>query len=112
MTSERIFSGMVAEAAGFKVVDIGVDVPPERFLEAIETHHPEFVGLSALLTTTMLEMKKTVDVIKRDASRYKTKVIVGGAPVTQHFADKIGADAFGKDAVDGLLQVKRVLRMK
>jgi 5-methyltetrahydrofolate--homocysteine methyltransferase len=104
--------GMIAEASGFKVVDIGVDVPSEKFLDAIQTYEPEFVGLSALLTTTMLEMKKTVGLIKSSDVKGKTKVIVGGAPLTETFAEKIGADLFGKDAVDGVIKIKSMLGIK
>lgn len=103
---------MIAEASGFKVVDIGVDVPSENFLDAIQTYEPEFVGLSALLTTTMLEMKKTVGLIKSSDVKGKTKVIVGGAPLTETFAEKIGADLFGKDAVDGVIKIKSMLGIK
>jgi 5-methyltetrahydrofolate--homocysteine methyltransferase len=101
--------GMVAEASGFTIVDIGVDAPPERFVEAINTHHPQVVALSALLTTTMLEMKKTVGLIRDTALKDKPKIIVGGAPVTEKFAMQIGADAFGKDAVDGVVKIKEIL---
>ena len=104
--------GMIAEASGFKVVDIGVDVPSEKFLDAIQTYEPEFVGLSALLTTTMLEMKKTVGLIKGNDVKSKIKVIVGGAPVTEQFAEKIGADLFGKDAVDGVMKMKGAMGIK
>jgi len=104
--------GMIAEASGFKVVDIGIDIPSEKFLEAIQTYEPEFVGLSALLTTTMLEMKKTVGLIKGNDVKSKIKVIVGGAPVTEQFAEKIGADLFGKDAVDGVMKMKGAMGIK
>ena len=103
---------MIAEASGFKVVDIGVDVPSENFLHAIQTYEPEFVGLSALLTTTMLEMKKTVSLIKGSDAKGKTKVIVGGAPVTEQFAKSIGADLFAKDAVDGVIKIKSIMGIK
>jgi len=103
---------MIAEASGFKVVDIGVDVPSETFLDAIQTYEPEFVGLSALLTTTMLEMKKTVGLIKGSDVKGKTKVIVGGAPVTEQFAKSIGADLFAKDAVDGVIKIKSIMGIK
>ena len=103
---------MIAEASGFKVVDIGVDVPSETFLDAIQTYEPEFVGLSALLTTTMLEMKKTVSLIKGSDVKGKTKVIVGGAPVTEQFAESIGADLFAKDAVDGVIKIKSIMGIK
>jgi 5-methyltetrahydrofolate--homocysteine methyltransferase len=101
--------GMVAEASGFKVVDIGVDVPAENFLDAVKYHHPNVVGLSALLTTTMLEMKKTVGLIRGSDLRDQPKIIVGGAPVTERFARQIGADAFGGDAVAGVIRIKEIL---
>ena len=101
--------GMIAEGSGFKVVDIGIDVSAEGFLAAIETCQPKIVGLSALLTTTMLEMGKTVDIIKKSQFKDSLKIIVGGAPVTEAFAKKIGADAYGKDAVDGVLKMKCIV---
>lgn len=104
--------GMIAEASGFKVVDIGIDIPSDKFLDAIQTYEPEFVGLSALLTTTMLEMKKTVGLIKGNDVKSKIKVIVGGAPVTEQFAKRIGADLFGKDAVDGVMKMKEFMGIK
>ena len=103
---------MISEASGFRVVDIGVDVPSEAFLDAIKTHQPEVVGLSALLTTAMVEMKKTLGLIKSSGLKGGPKVIVGGAPVTQQFADSIGADLFGRDAVDGVIKIKAVLGIK
>ena len=87
--------GMVAEGAGWEVVDLGTDVPPERFLKALEDHPGSVVGLSALLTTTMVNMEATTSRIK--SFNPNTKVIVGGAPVTQEFADKIGADGYSPD---------------
>lgn len=98
--------GMMAEGSGFTIIDIGIDVPPGDFLEAIETYKPQILGLSALLTTTMLEMEKTVDIIKKSQLQGSLKIIVGGAPVTETFAKRIGADAYGKDAVDGVLKMK------
>jgi len=100
---------MIAEASGFRVVDIGVDVPSDGFLDAIKTHHPEVVGLSALLTTAMVEMRKTVGLIKSSGLKGGPKVIVGGAPVTQPFADSVGADLFGRDAVDGVIKIKAIM---
>ena len=86
---------MVVEGNGWKVVDLGVDVPTERFLDAIQEHPNCTVGLSALLTTTMVNMQKTVEKIKADYPQ--TKVLVGGAPLTQEFADQIGADGYSSD---------------
>ena len=86
---------MVMEGGGYKVVDLGVDVSAEKFLEAVKENPGASVGLSALLTTTMVNMEKTVTLVKEAVPG--TKVIVGGAPLTQEFADKIGADAYSPD---------------
>ena len=86
---------MVMEGGGWKVIDLGVDTKTEQFLEAIEAHPQCIVGLSALLTTTMLNMEKIVERIKEE--RPETKVLIGGAPLTQEFCDKIGADNYSKD---------------
>lgn len=86
---------MVMEGGGFKVVDLGVDVSPEKFAQAVKDNPGASVGLSALLTTTMVNMEKTVKLLKEQAP--DTKVVVGGAPLTQEFANKIGADAYSPD---------------
>lgn len=88
--------GMMLEGAGYKVVDLGVDISPEKFLKAVEEHKPQLVALSALLTTTMVAMKTTVETL--EPYRGQIKIFVGGAPVTQEFADEIGADAYAADA--------------
>jgi 5-methyltetrahydrofolate--homocysteine methyltransferase len=90
--------GMMMESGGMEVVDLGVDVSPEKFAEAVREHKPQVVGLSALLTTTMLAMKDTVEILKEEGLRDSVKIIVGGAPVTQDFADEIGADGWAPDA--------------
>jgi len=90
--------GMMMESGGMEVVDLGVDVTPEKFAEAVREHKPQVIGLSALLTTTMLAMKDTIEVLKEEGLRDSVKVIVGGAPVTQDFADEIGADGWAPDA--------------
>lgn len=87
----------VINAAGFEVIDLGVDLPPEKFVEAIKEHKPIGVGLSALLTVTMMEMKEVVDAITKAGLRDKVKILVGGAPVNQAYADEIGADFYGPD---------------
>lgn len=89
---------MMMESAGFEVIDVGVDVAPEKFVEAIKTNKPTIVGLSALLTTTMPMMKKTIMTIEESGLRDSLKIIVGGAPVNQAFADEIGADGYAPDA--------------
>jgi len=90
------------EAAGFEVVDLGVDVPPEKFVEAVKQNKPDIVGMSALLTTTMIEMENVIKALKEAGLRDKVKIIIGGAPITQEYAEKIGADAAAKDAVEGV----------
>jgi len=90
--------GMMMESGGMEVVDLGVDVTPEKFAASVREHKPNVVGLSALLTTTMLSMKDTIEVLKEEGLRDSVKVIVGGAPVTQDFADEIGADGWAPDA--------------
>lgn len=90
---------LILESSSFNVIDLGVDVSPEKFVEAIKEHKPEFVGLSALLTTTMMAMKDTVEAIKAAGLRDNVKILVGGAPISQEFADEIYADAFCADAI-------------
>ena len=89
---------MMMESAGFTVIDLGVDVPPEKFTEAISEHKADIVALSALLTTTMPMMKKTIEVISKSGLRDQVKILVGGAPVSQGFADEIQADGYAPDA--------------
>lgn len=89
---------VMMQGAGFEVIDAGVDVPPEKFVELIREHQPDIVGLSALLTTTMPSMEDTLEVFKSEKIRDKVKVLIGGAPVTQEYANRIGADGFGRNA--------------
>jgi 5-methyltetrahydrofolate--homocysteine methyltransferase len=99
---------MMITGAGYQVIDLGTDVSKERFLEVIAQEHPGIVGLSALLTTTMLEMKGIIKTI-RQTYPHSPKVIIGGAPVTQKFADEIGADGYGEDAVRAVELANRLL---
>lgn len=89
---------MMMESAGFNVIDLGVDVEPEKFVEAIKQNKPKIVGLSALLTTTMPMMKKSIDAIKESGLRESVRILVGGAPVNKAFAEEIGADGYAPDA--------------
>jgi 5-methyltetrahydrofolate--homocysteine methyltransferase len=89
---------MMLESAGFEVVNLGVDIAPEAFVDAVREHQPNLIGLSALLTTTMTQMEKTMDALKEGGLRDQVKVIVGGAPVTEKFARQIGADGYAPDA--------------
>ncbi|HHV51173.1 MAG TPA: cobalamin-binding protein [Clostridiales bacterium] len=89
---------MMLEGAGFAVIDLGVDVPDEKFVEAVREHKPQILALSALLTTTMNSQQTVIEALKAAGLRDKVKVMVGGAPVTQSFCDLIGADAYAPDA--------------
>lgn len=100
---------MMLESAGFEVVNLGVDVSPEDFIEAIEAHQPQIVGLSALLTTTMKMMRETIDVVLKEGYRDQVKIMVGGAPVNQDFANSIGADGYAPDAGSAVRMAKSLL---
>lgn len=89
------------EGAGFKVVDLGVDVTPEAFVESVKEHRPQVLGLSALLTTTMIAMREVIEAIQEAGLRDAVKVMVGGAPVTRQYAEEIGADFYGPDSTSG-----------
>jgi 5-methyltetrahydrofolate--homocysteine methyltransferase len=89
---------LMLEGAGFEIIDLGVDVSPEKFVDAIANRGADIVAFSALLTTTMPNMKVTIEAIQAAGLRGKVKVIIGGAPVTQAYADQIGADGFSSDA--------------
>ena len=98
--------------SGFEVIDLGVDVPAEKFLAAAKEHKPQIIGLSALLTTTMLEMGKVIEAVKGSSLDAKPYVIVGGAPVTEAFAKEIGADGYGADAVSAVEVAMKLLGKK
>lgn len=89
---------MLMEGAGFSVIDLGTDVPPAAFVDAIKEHNADIVAMSALLTTTMPKMKETMEAMENAGIRDQVKVLVGGAPVTENYADEIGADGYGYDA--------------
>ena len=103
--------GMMCEGAGFEVVDLGFNLEPEKFTEAIKTHQPTIVGMSALLTTTMRAMGHTIKAIEEAGLRDKVKVMVGGAPVDSDFADRIGADGYGHNAASGAELAKKLAGM-
>ncbi len=92
---------MTLEGAGFEVIDLGTDVPPDKFITAIKEHRPLVVGMSALITTTLPAMKATIDAITSAGLRSKVKIMVGGAPVTSEYAREIGADYYGPDSTSG-----------
>ena len=100
---------MMLEGAGLEVVDLGTEVTPERFVEAVARHSPDILALSALLTTTMVSMQDVVSGLEREGLRHRVKVIVGGAPVTESFALGIGADGYAADAASAVQLAKRLL---
>ena len=97
------------EGGGFEVTDLGVNVPPEKFVEVGREKNAQIVGLSALLTTTMPSMKLTVEAFEAAGLRDKVKILIGGAPVTQRFADEIGADGYGENAPSAVTLARRSL---
>lgn len=101
--------GIMLEGAGFEIIDLGINVPPAKFVDAIRTHQPDLVGMSALLTTTMPGMKATLDALEAAGLRKRTKVLVGGAPVTTEFAKTIGADGYAQDASRAVELAKSLL---
>jgi 5-methyltetrahydrofolate--homocysteine methyltransferase len=100
--------GVMLKGAGFEVIDLGANVAPERFVETAESEGAQVVGLSALLTTTMAGMRDVVSLVKDKGLDGRVKVIVGGAPLSQAFADEIGADGYGYDASNAVTLVKRL----
>ena len=89
---------MMLEGAGFQVMDLGTDVAPEAFVSAVSEHQPDFIAMSALLTTTMPNMQATIEALEAAGVREKVKVLIGGAPITDAYAEKIGADGYAPDA--------------
>ena len=104
--------GMMCEGAGFEVTDLGKDVGPQAFINAINTIQPDIVGMSALLTTTMISMDRTIQALIEAGLRDKVIVLVGGAPVTQDFADRIGADGYAPNAAEAADLAKKLLANK
>jgi 5-methyltetrahydrofolate--homocysteine methyltransferase len=102
--------GMMLEGAGFEVIDLGTDVGPERFADAVRMHMPQLVGMSALLTTTMQNMKSTLEALEDLGVRSQVKVMVGGAPLTVAFAKEIGADGYAPDASRAVTLAKALLQ--
>ena len=100
--------GIMLEGAGFEVIDLGSDVKPERFVETAESEGATVVGLSALLTTTMIGMRDVVELVRSRGLQDTVKVIVGGAPLSRSFADDIGADAYGFDAANAVERIREL----
>jgi methylmalonyl-CoA mutase cobalamin-binding domain/chain len=105
-------SNIMLEGAGFEVIDLGVNVPPERFVEQINEHTPDVVGFSAFLTTTMPMFKANINALTKAGIRENVIVMVGGAPVTQEYADKVGADGYAADASTAVRMAKDLIEKK
>ena len=101
---------MMLRGAGFEVIDLGIDVPPEKFVESVKNENASLIGLSALLTTTMPSMKEVIEALKTAGIREKVKVMVGGAPLTQEYADEIGADGYAPDAATAVDMAKQLIQ--
>ncbi len=101
--------GMMFEGAGFKVIDLGIDLDPAAFVEAIKEHNANLFGMSALLTTTMPKMGETINAINEAGIRDQVKIMIGGAPVTSEFAKEIGADAYASNAASAVDKGKELL---
>lgn len=101
--------GMMMEGAGFEIVDLGTDVSADQFVSAVKEHSPHLIGMSALLTTTMPSMTATVEALTEAGLRGQVKVLIGGAPVTQTFANEIGADGFAPDASSATRKAKELV---
>jgi 5-methyltetrahydrofolate--homocysteine methyltransferase len=100
---------MMLESGGFNVVNLGIDLAPEKFVQAVKDCQPQIVGLSALLTTTMLVMKDVIELLKEEGLRDKVKVVIGGAPISYDFASEIGADGFAPDAASAVDLCRKLL---
>lgn len=101
--------GAMLTSAGFEVIDLGIDVPASRFIDAVKTHQPDIVGMGAYMTTTMLQMKTIISELEKQGLRTGLKVMVGGVPTSQEFADEVGADAWGKDALDSMQKALKLM---
>jgi len=96
-------------ATGFEVVDLGVDIPIQTFVEKVKELKPDILGIGAYMSTTMVFMKDIIDIIKKEGLRDKVKIMVGGVPITQKYAEDVGADAWGKDAIDAVEKAKTLM---
>ena len=103
--------GIMLRGAGFEVIDLGVGVPAQKFVEAVTTHEPDIVGMSALLTTTMMQMKAAIVALTEAGVRAQVKVLIGGAPVSRSFAEEIGADAYGRNAMDAVEKARELMAL-
>jgi len=99
------------QSAGFEVIDLGIDVPNETFIQAVKEHKPAIIGLGAYMTSTMLLMKDIIAELEAQGLRETVKVMIGGVPTSQEFADEIGADAWGKDALEAMTKARQLMEV-
>ncbi len=104
--------GAMLFAAGFEVIDLGRDIPAQQIVKAVQDEKPAILGLSSLLSTTMLQMQKVIELLQKDGLRDKIKVMVGGGPVTAEWAHQIGADGYGNNATEAVRVAKQLLNQK
>ncbi len=102
---------MMMEGAGFEVIDLGIDVPSEKFVEAVKERNVEILGISALLTTTMPAMKSIIEALNNAGLKGRVRTMIGGAPITQGYADEIGADGYAPDAASAVDKAKELLKV-
>jgi len=103
---------MMLEGAGFEIIDLGIDTAPERFVQEVKDKKPHILAMSALLTTTLSMMKNTLECLKGEGLKDTVKVMVGGAPLTQKYADEIGADGYAPDAVSAIAKARELLNLR
>ncbi|HOF02446.1 MAG TPA: corrinoid protein [Atribacterota bacterium] len=103
---------MMWEGAGLKVIDLGTDVSADKYITAVQEYHPDILGMSALLTTTMLYMPEVINTLQSAGLREKVKIMIGGAPVTHNYASQIGADVYSPDAATAVEDAKKLLALK
>lgn len=101
---------MIMEREGYEIIDLGIDVPKEKFLRAIKNENPDIIGMSALLTTTMVYMREVIEAVEKARLKQTVKIIIGGAPITQFFADEIKADGYAPDGASAVELVKNLIK--
>jgi 5-methyltetrahydrofolate--homocysteine methyltransferase len=102
---------MMLEGAGFEIIDLGIDTAPERFIQEVKEKKPHIMAMSALLTTTLPMMKATIELLKAEGLEGTVKVLVGGAPLSQRYADEIGADGYAPDAVSAVAKARELISL-
>jgi 5-methyltetrahydrofolate--homocysteine methyltransferase len=102
---------MMLQGAGFEVVDLGIDVPKEKFVAVVRQEKPQVLGISSLLTSTIPEMRQVIEILEEEGLRGQVKVMVGGAPVTDSYAAQIGADGYAPDAISAVVKAKELLSL-